>query len=86
MVDVLRASEKALEELHNTIAKGYSREIKKYMDGEYKDGDGEPVPIPAALLAGAARFLKDNQIDRPEDEEPDPADLLADELPSFGDD
>lgn len=81
-----RASESALEALHNTIAEGYAREIKKYMNGEYTDKDGEVAPIPAALLAGAARFIKDNSIDRPEDEEPDPEDLLSDELPSFGDD
>lgn len=81
-----RATESALEELHNAIADGYRREIRKYMDGEYLDKDDRALPIPAALLAGAARFLKDNAVDRPEDEETDPDDLLADELPSFGED
>lgn len=79
-----RATETALENLHATIADGYAKEIKKYMDGDYKDKDDNTLPIPAALLAGAARFLKDNRIDAPEDDEPDPEDLLADELPSFG--
>ena len=78
-----RATETALEKLHATIADGYSREIEKYSRGEYVDKDGNPQPIPAALLAGAARFLKDNRIDTPEDDLPDPEDLLAGELPSF---
>lgn len=79
-----RASEKALEDLHNQIANGYTTEIAKYRNGDYLDKEGAPLPIPAALLAGAARFLKDNRIDTPEDDSADPEDLLADELPSFG--
>lgn len=79
-----RASETALEQLHSAIAKGYAEEIKAYSEGKYLDKEGNPQPIPAALLAGAARFLKDNRIDTPEDDNPDPEDLLAGELPSFG--
>lgn len=79
-----RATETALDALHAEIADGYAAEIKKYRDGVYLDKEERPMPIPAALLAGAARFLKDNRIDAPEDDEPDPEDLLADELPSFG--
>lgn len=82
----MRASEKALEALHNEIADGYAAEIKKYRSGEYRDKEGNPLPVPAALLAGAARFLKDNRIDEPDVDQKDPDDLLADELPSFGDD
>lgn len=81
---MMKATQQALEALHNRIADGYATEIQKYMDGVYLDKEENSLPIPAALLAGAARFLKDNQIDRPEDDEPDPEDLLADELPSFG--
>lgn len=80
-----RATETKLEALHNAIAEGYAREIEAYSEGKYLDKEGNPQPIPAALLAGAARFLKDNRIDSPEDDLPDPDDLLADELPSFGD-
>ena len=78
-----RATETALEKLHATIADGYASEIAKYSQGAYVDKEGNPLPIPAALLAGAARFLKDNRIDAPEDDTTDPDDLLADELPSF---
>lgn len=80
-----RATEKVLDELHNEIADGYAAEIKKYRSGAYVDKDGNPMPVPAALLAGAARFLKDNRVDTPEDDSADPEDLLADELPSFED-
>lgn len=79
-----RASETALEALHSEIAKTLKEQIKKYNDGDFKDKDDNPIPVPSALLAASIKFLKDNQIDRPEDEEPDPDDLLADELPSFG--
>ncbi len=80
------ASLEKLEGLHDAIADGYATEIKKYSDGEYKDKEGDPLPIPAALLAGAARFLKDNAVDRPDEDSTDPDDLLNDELPTFGDD
>lgn len=79
-----RASESILEELHNTIAQTLTDELKRYADGKFKDEDGKPKPIPASFLQMATKFLKDNGIDRPEDDEPDPEDLLSDELPSFG--
>ena len=79
----MKATQEALERLHNSIADGYTRELKKYADGAYVDKDGNPEATPAALLAGAARFLKDNRIDSPEFSEPDPDDLLNDELPEF---
>ncbi len=80
-----RASETLLEELHNTIAQALTDELKHYADRDFKDEDGTAKPIPASLLQTASKFLKDNGIDRPEDEEPDPEDLLSEELPSFGD-
>jgi hypothetical protein len=39
--------------------------------------------VPAALIAATIKFLKDNGTDRPDEDEPDPSDLLADELPNF---
>ncbi len=86
-----RASETILEELHNTIAETLKTELKRYADGDYDeiDDDGATVnkkPIPASLIQSTIKYLKDNGIDRPEDVEPDPSDLLADELPSFGED
>ena len=81
-----RASETVLEALHNQIAETLTDELKKYADGEYLDGDGNKKSIPASLIQSTIKYLKDNGIDRPEDEEPDPTDLLADELPSFGED
>ena len=82
----MRASETALEELHAEIAKTLKDQIAKYANGDFEDKDGNALPVPSELLAASIKFLKDNQIDRPEDEEPDPEDLLADELPSFGED
>lgn len=80
----MRASEKALEELHAEIAITLKEQIAAYRNGEFKDREDNPLPVPSALLAASIKFLKDNQIDRPENEEPDPEDLLSDELPSFG--
>ena len=85
-----RASETILEELHNTIAETLKEELKRYADGDYDTTDGDGVvtkkSIPASLIQSTIKYLKDNGIDRPEDEEPDPSDLLAGELPSFGED
>ena len=79
-----RASETILEELHNTIAETLKTELKRYADGEYVDADGNKKSIPASLIQSTIKYLKDNGIDRPEEDEPDPEDLLSDELPSFG--
>lgn len=79
----MRASETALEELHAEIATTLKEQIAAYRNGEFLDKDDRKLPVPSALLAASIKFLKDNQIDRPEGEEPDPEDLLADELPSF---
>lgn len=77
-----RASEATLEELHEVIGKTLISEINKYADGEYTK-DGDPVPVPASLLSTATKYLNDNQINRPEFDEPDPSDHLSDELPNF---
>lgn len=79
----MRASGKVLEKLHNQIAETLGEEIQKYRDGQYLNKDGDALPVPSALIAATIKYLKDNSIDRPEDEEPDPEDLLSDELPSF---
>ncbi len=93
-----RASETILEELHNTIAKTLKEELKRYAAGEYdekeetEDEDGvvtvviKKKSIPVSLLQCTTKYLKDNGIDRPEEDEPDPEDLLSGELPQFGDD
>jgi hypothetical protein len=77
-----RASSETLDDLHGTVAQNYLDEIRKYKDGTYADEEGRPKPIPANLLAQAAKFLKDNGIDRPV-QEGDPLDVLKDELPDF---
>lgn len=87
----MRASDAVLEALHKTIAETLTTELKRYGDGTYdkpaevEGGEKIRVPVPAALIASTIKYLKDNGIDRPEDEEPDPSDTLADELPHFGD-
>ena len=83
MVHIMRASEKELEALHAEIAKTLKVELMRYGAGFYIDNNDNPLPVPSALLSASIKFLKDNQVDRPQDEEPDPSDLLADELPDF---
>lgn len=86
----MRASDASLEALHKAIADTLTTELERYRSGAYDVKDPETkevrkVPVPAALIASTIKYLKDNGIDRPEDEEPDPSDTLADELPHFGD-
>jgi hypothetical protein len=59
-----RASGDLLDELHGSVATSFLAEIKKYKDGDYLDKDKKALPVPAALLAQAAKFLKDNGVDR----------------------
>lgn len=80
-----RATEATLNELHEEIGKTLISEIRKYKDGAYTDKDGCPIPVPAALLSTARSYLNDNQINRPDEEEPDPEDSLSNELPDFED-
>ena len=80
-----RASETTLNNLHETLANTLSQQIMDYADGKFLDKDGSPLPVPAALLSTTRSYLNDNNINRPEEEEPDPEDLLSDELPTFGD-
>lgn len=82
----MRASETALEKLHNQIATSLTRELEKYANGEYLNKEGEPLPTPASLISTAAKYLNDNSINRPEQDEVEDSDLLADELPIFGED
>ena len=77
-----RATEDILDGLHAITASTYLETLQKYQRGEIKDEDGNSIPAPAAFLASAARFLKDNGIDRPV-RAGDPLDLLADEMPDF---
>lgn len=60
-----RGSETVLDSLHGLVALTLTEQIGKYSRGEVRDGEGTPLPIPAALLAQALKFLSDNGIDAP---------------------
>jgi hypothetical protein len=79
---VTRATDDLLDALHGMTAEAFLGEIKKYRAGEVLDKDGNVLPVPAALLTSAAKFLKDNGVDRPV-RPGDAVDQLADELPDF---
>ncbi len=66
-----KATEAQLGMLHGLLATSFAAEIKKYSEA------GEPIP--ASVLAAAARFLKDNGIDAPARNNKQ-LDKLADEL------
>jgi hypothetical protein len=74
-----RATADLLDSLHGTVADSLLEEIKEYREGRKLDKEGNPLPVPAALLSQAIKFLKDNGIDRAV-QKGDPEDLLADEL------
>lgn len=80
-----RATEDTLDMLHAVTAESYLETLRKYRAGEILDDDGNPIPTPAAFLASAARFLKDNGVDRAV-RAGDPLDLLSDEMPDFDED
>lgn len=71
MTDVVsgRGTDTALDSLHGLVALTLTEQIKQYADGKMvqfdKDGKSYPLPIPAALLAQALKFLSDNGIDAP---------------------
>lgn len=77
-----RATDDLLDALHGMTAEAFLEEIRRYRRGEILDGDGKPLPVPAALLTSAAKFLKDNGVDRPV-RPGDAVDTLADELPEL---
>jgi hypothetical protein len=79
-----RATDDLMDALHGMTAEAYLAEIRKYRNGEVMDSDGNKIPVPAALLTSAAKFLKDNGVDRPV-RPGDAIDTLADELPEFAD-
>ena len=79
-----RATEADLDGLHLLVAEQFTSEIRAYKDGNMKDSDGNRIAIPASLLAQAAKFLKDNGVDRAI-RAGDPLDILMDELPSAED-
>lgn len=66
-----KATEQQLGALHGILASSFASEIKAYQDR------GEPIP--ASVLAAAARFLKDNGIDAPARDNAE-LDTLATEL------
>lgn len=72
-----RATDEALDALHQETADGLRSEIKRLKEA----GEG----IPPSLLAAASKFLKDNGVDRPI-RPGDPTDLLSEEMPDFDDD
>tara|TARA_R110002072_G_scaffold151470_1_gene300778 strand:- start:12255 stop:12521 length:267 start_codon:yes stop_codon:yes gene_type:complete len=80
-----RATEDLLDSLHGMTAEALLEEIKRYRAGDILNKDGDPIPVPAALLAQAINFLKANGVDRAI-RPGDPEDFLAKELDDeFGD-
>lgn len=60
-----RATDDALDSLHEAVTLTLAQEIQRYRNGEMKGAEGETLPIPPALLAQAIKLLKDNGIDTP---------------------
>lgn len=83
MSDVVsgRGTESALDSLHGLVALTLLEQIQAYKDGKVRDGEGTPLPIPAALLAQALKFLADNGIDAPATQPK--LDALKRALPTF---
>jgi len=79
---VSRATDDLLDTLHAVTGEAFLKEIQRYRNGEVLDSDGSPLPVPAALLTSAAKFLKDNGVDRPV-RPGDAIDKLATELPNL---
>lgn len=78
-----RATDDLLDALHGVVSETFLNEIRRYAKGEVRDPKtGETLPVPAALLTSAAKFLKDNGVDRPV-RPGDAVDKLADELPEL---
>lgn len=60
-----RGTDTALDSLHGLVALTLQEQIEAYRNGMVKDGEGNKLPIPAALIAQALKFLSDNGIDAP---------------------
>lgn len=58
-----KATEEALDALHGLLAGTLAEQLKAAR--EKKDEQGKPAPVPTALLAEVAKFLKQNGIDTP---------------------
>ena len=67
-----RTTEEKFDELHGLVADSFLEEIRRLQE----EGEG----LPPAILTSAAKFLKDNGIDRPA-RDGDTLDLLNEELP-----
>lgn len=76
-----RATEDLLDALHGMQAQTLLDELQGFQRGKYLDHEGNPLPVPAALLGQINKFLKDNGVDRAI-RPGDAADLLAGTLPS----
>lgn len=79
-----RASDLLADELHKLTFETIISEINRYREAVDADGKPCPQPVPPALLAQAAKLLKDNGIDSPQRAKK-LHDSLADSLPSFED-
>jgi hypothetical protein len=60
-----RGTDTALDSLHGLVALTLTEQIQAYKNGDVRDGEGNKLPIPAALIAQALKFLSDNGIDAP---------------------
>jgi len=79
-----RATDTVMDQLHGLVADSLIQQIEVYTKAVDADGKPAPLPIPPALLAQAAKFLKDNGIDSPHRaKKVDEA--LPPDLPSFDD-
>ncbi|MEM7200253.1 MAG: hypothetical protein AAF628_08320 [Planctomycetota bacterium] len=76
-----KATEELMDALHGLAAQTLINEIKAYSAGEHVDKEGNPLPVPASILAAAIKFLKDNGVDRPGRDE-DVEDKLSELLPA----
>lgn len=81
----MRARSEQLDVLHGLLAEEMIAQLNDYVKGNVKDEHGNRIPAPAAFLAQVNNYLKSNGVDRPNEPERDPSDLLADELPNFKD-
>ena len=60
-----RGTDTTLDSLHGLVALTLTDQIAAYQRGDVTDSEGKKLPVPAALLAQALKFLSDNGIDAP---------------------